>query len=205
MYVYIETFQKNKKYRKERVCIDKLNVDIMENINANIFEVNNSFYEKYNPQIRKIVTRILNNANQTPNIDDCVNTVFLELIDRLKQYNETRGSISAFVAIVTRSVALNYCKSNTRKIAELIGDDSIAFLTEPMQFESDVEAEMLVKNIIKKLNEKERALFTMRFILFYSAEEIAEISKIKRHAVEMRLNRLKGKIKNFLIKGGIII
>jgi len=173
--------------------------------NINISEVNNNFYEKYYPQIRAIVARILNNANQSQDIDDCVHIVFLELIEKLQQYNETRGSMAAFVAIVTRSAALNYCKSNKRKLGELIGDDNIDFLSEPLEFENEVEFEMLVKGILAKLNEKECALFTMRFILFYSPEEIAKTLKITRNSVDVRTNRLKKKIKNFLIKGGVTL
>ena len=59
----------------------------------NKLEVNNNFYEKYHPQIRAIVIRILNNANQSQDIEDCVNTVFLELMEKLQQFNETRGSM----------------------------------------------------------------------------------------------------------------
>ncbi|MCL2773956.1 MAG: hypothetical protein FWD71_11465, partial [Oscillospiraceae bacterium] len=96
----------------------------MENMNnISNLEVNNNFYEKYNPQIRAIVARILNYANQARDIDDCVNAVYLELMEKLQQYNETRGSMAAFVAIVARSAALNYCKSNMRKAGELIGDE----------------------------------------------------------------------------------
>jgi len=178
--------------------------DDTENMN-NIPEVNNSFYEKYNPQIRAIVTRILNNANQSGDIDDCVNTVYLELMAKLQQYNETRGSMAAFIAIITRSAALNYCKSNTRKIGELIGDDNIDFLSEPLEFENEIEFDMLIENILAKLNEKEYVLFTMRFVLFYSPDEIAKVFKIKRNAVDVRLNRLKDKVKNFLQKGGILL
>jgi len=178
--------------------------DMSKNQNGNI-EVNNNFHEKFNPQIRVIVTRILNNANQSQDIDDCVNTVFLELMERLQQYNETRGSLAAFVAIITRSAALNYCKGNTRKAGELIGDDNIDFLCEPIEFENEVEFDMLVKNILGKLNDKECALFTMRFILFYSPEEIAKNLKIMRNTTDVRINRLKKKIKTLLIKGGITI
>ena len=134
-----------------------------------------------------------------------MSVVFLELMDRLQQYNETRGSMAAFVAVVTRSIALNYCKSGKRKTGELIGDDNIDFLSEPLEFESEIEFEMLVKNILDKLNEKESVLFTMRFILFYPPEEIARTLKITRNAVDVRTNRLKNKIKNLLIKGGIIL
>jgi RNA polymerase sigma-70 factor (ECF subfamily) len=165
-------------------------------------EINNSFYEKYNPQIRSIVTRILNNAGQAQDIDDCVNIVYIELMEKLQQYNETRGSMAAFVAIVTRSIALNYCKSNKNKMGELIGDDNIDFLAEPITIDDTVEFQLLVESIVKQLNEQENMLFTFRYLLFYSPEEIAKVFKIRRNAVDGRLNRLKKKIKKLLIKGG---
>ena len=176
----------------------------MNNIN-NIPELDNNFYTRYNPHIRRIVTRILTNANQSQDIDDCVNTVFLGLMERLQQYNETRGSMAAFVAIITRSVALNYCKSNNNKMGELIGDDNIDFLCEPLEFENESEFDILIEKILEKLNEDENILFTMRFILFYSPEEIAKAFKIKRNAVDARVNRLKIKVKKLLIKGGITL
>jgi len=167
--------------------------------------IGNNFYEKYNPQIRAIVTRILTNAGQPQDIDDCVNTVFVGIMEKLRQYNETRGSMAAFVAIIARSVSLDYCKSNKNKLGELIGDDNIDFLCEPLGFESEAEFDMLVESIHEKLSEKENILFTMRFILFYSPEEIAKTFKISRNAVDIRVNRLKNKIKNFLTKGGTIL
>ena len=176
----------------------------MENKN-DVYEINENFYDKYNPQIQAIVTRILNNANQSRDIDDCVSTVYIELIEKLSQYNEMRGSMGAFVAIVARSTALDYCRSNMRKNGELIGDDKIDFLSEPIEFEDKVEFHMLAESIAGKLTEQEIILFTMRYIYYYTPEEIAKVLKIKRGAVDMRVNRLKGKIKNFLIKGGITI
>ena len=171
----------------------------------NIFEVSNSFYEKYNPQIRFVVTKILRNADQARDIDDCVNIVYLELMEKLQQYNETRAGMGTFVTVVARSVALNYCKKNMRGNGELIGDDKIDFLTEPIEVADKIEFQMLVENILEKLNEQENILFTLRYILFYSPEEIAKAFKIKRNAVDGRLNRLKSKIKKLLIKGGTTI
>ena len=175
--------------------------------NDKIFEINNSFYDRYNPLIRKIVARILTGANQDRDIDDCVHDVYLGLMEKLQQYNETRGSISAFVAVVARSVALNYCKGNTRKNSELIGDEKIDYIIDPLEIdvENKVEFQMLVESIVKKLNEQENALFTFRYILFYSPEEIAKAFNINRNAVDARLNRLKNKIKKLLLKGGTTI
>ena len=195
---------KKQKTKKGAVYINFINVIDMNNIN-DISELNNNFYAKYNPQIRAIVARILNNANQSHDIDDCVNTVFLELMEKLQQYNETRGSMAAFVAIIARSVALNYCKSNMRKPGELIGDDKLDFLSEPMGFEDKVEFQMLVDSILDKLNEQESVLFAMKYLYFYPSEEIAAAFKISRNAVDLRVNRLKKKIKKFLLKGGLNI
>ena len=183
--------------------MDFINIDKVDT--NNICEINDSFYEKYNPQIRAIVTRILNYANQTSDIDDCVNTVYIELIEKLRQYNETRGSMGAFVAIVARSTALDYCRHNTRRNGELIGDDKIDFLSEPIEFEDNVEFELLVKSIKEKLNEQEIILFTMRYIYYYTPEEIAKVLKIRRNTVDKRVSRLKSKVKKLLIKGGVIL
>ena len=173
------------------------------NINGSTFEVNNNFYEKYNSQVRAIVTRILICMNQSDYIEDCVNEVYLELMTKLRQYNETRGSIAAFVAIIARSTALDYCRGNMRESGKFTGGDKLDFLSEPLAFEDGVEFKMLVEGILEKLNKKERALFTMRYILYYSSEETAKVLKIRTSAVDMRVNRLKSKVKNFLIKGGI--
>ena len=173
--------------------------------NTTPLEINNNFYEKYNPQIRVIVTRILNNAGQTNDIDDCVNTVYMALMEKLRQYNDTRGSIGAFIAVITRSIALNYCRDNRYKSGELIGDEKIDFLSGSVNVEDDVEFQILVNNIIKSLNEQESVLFGMKYIYYYSHEEIAKAFNIKRNAVDGRLNRLKHKIKKILSKGGVTI
>jgi len=115
-------------------------------------KIDNSFYEKYNTQIRAVVARILRNANQINDIDDCVNTVFLSIIEKLEQYNETRGSMGTFVTVISRSVALNYIKTNNRKTSELVGDDNIDILSFPMEYQNEIEFNLLVESITAKLN-----------------------------------------------------
>ena len=182
-------------------------IEIMENTENNIpgVKIDNNFYEKYIPQIRAVITRILTNAGQARDIDDCVSAVYLQLIEKLQQYNEMRGSMAAFITVIARSVALNYCRDNKRNICELIGDDKIDFLSKPLRFENEVEFNMLIKSLFEKLNEKECALFTMRFLLFEPTEEIAKVFKISRNTVDKRVSRLKSKVKKILIKGGVIL
>jgi RNA polymerase sigma factor (sigma-70 family) len=132
-----------------------------------------------------------------------VNTVFVELIENLRKYNEMRGSMATFVAVIARSTALDYCRSNKRKKDELIGDENIDFLSEPIEFEDKTEFQTLVKSIKEQLNEKEIVLFTMQYIYYYTPEEIAKSLNIRRNTVDKRVSRLRNKIKKFLKEGGI--
>jgi len=181
----------------------KIKINDSEIKSAN--EVNAGFYDEYIPQIRTIVSRILNNANQTGDIDDCVHTVFLELMEKLRQFNDTRGSMGAFISVIARNAALNYSKSNARKIGELVGDEKLDLLSAPVEYQDEAEFNSLAESIVSRLNKEERLLFTMRYLYYYTPQEIAKVLHINRGAVDMRTNRLKNKIKKFLTKGGIII
>lgn len=138
-------------------------------------------------------------------IDDCVNTVFVELLSKSGKYDAARGNMEAFVTVVARSAALNYCKSNMHKNKELIGDDKFDFLLSPICYEDEAEFGLLAESIISKLNKQESELFAMRYLYYYPPGEIAVALNIKRSAVDMRLSRLRDKIRKQLIKGGIIL
>ena len=94
--------------------MDLIDIKESDNTGNNISEIND-LYNRYNLDIRAIVAKILYYSNQGQDIDDCVNDVYVRLIENLQQYNETRGSMAAFVAIISRSTALNYCKDSIHK------------------------------------------------------------------------------------------
>ena len=185
--------------------MDVINIKTGENELETQTGLTKNFYEEFNPQIRAIVSRILTYANQPNDIDDCVNTVYVELLERLQQYNETRGSMGAFVAVIARSSALNYCKTNRRRAGELIGDEKLDFMLSPIDCQNETEFDLLAESIISRLNKQEKLLFTMRYLHYYTPTEIAKVLGINRTAVDMRTTRLKDKIKKFLTKGGVII
>ena len=209
MYIFIDASNIHKSKELITNIMEMMSMKVTNGSNKNELEftteLNNSFYDRYNPQIRAVVTRILTYAGMAGEIDDCVNTVFLDLMEKLQQYNEVRGSMGAFVAVIARSVALNYCKSNMRRSAELVGDDKLDFLSAPLGYDNEAEFDLLVESIAAKLNKQEKILFSMKYLYYYTPEEIAKALKIRRSAVDMRVNRLRNKIKTFLTKGGVII
>ena len=197
-----------KKYTRERmifILMEVMNIKATDSETGPAREVSQSFYDEYIPQIRAIVSRILTNANQPGDIDDCVHTVFLEFMEKLQQFNDTRGSMGAFISVIARNAALNYCKSNARKISELVGDEKLDILSMPIEYQNESEFDSLAESIVSRLNKEERLLFTMRYLYDYTPQEIAKVLNINRSAVDMRTSRLKNKIKKFLTRGGIII
>ena len=186
--------------------INLTEVDTNENQDTAIKNIiNNDFYDEYYAKVRAIASRILQAANQANEIEDCVSTIFLELMTKFQEYDDKRGSIGAFVTVVARSTALNYRKSVMKKSDELIGDENLDFFAVPIDYQNEADFDLLVESIITKLNKAERALFTMRYLYYYSPDEIAKILKIKRSAVDMRTTRPKAKIQKLLIKGGLSI
>ena len=186
--------------------IDLTEADTNDNQDTAIKNIiNNDFYNEHYAKVRAIASRILQAANQANEIDDCVSAIFLELMTKFQDYDDERGSISAFVTVVARSTALNYRKSAARKSDELIGDENLDFFAVPIGYQNETDFDLLVESIITKLNKAERALFTMRYLYYYTPDEIAKVLKIKRSAVDMRSTRLKAKIQKLLIKGGLSI
>ncbi len=62
------------------------------------------FYEKYGPFIYHIALRIVGNEAEA---EDISQDVFLEILQKPKQFNPKRGSIEAFLAVKTKSRALD--------------------------------------------------------------------------------------------------
>ena len=143
VYIY-KTRQKSKESKERSGAMDFINTETgMAGIGMNgesiARELNHNFYEKYDTQIRAVVARILSSAGKMQDIDDCVNIIYLELMEKLEQYNETRGSMGTFVTVVARSTALDYCRGSMRRTSELIGDDRLDFLVSPLECENEVE------------------------------------------------------------------
>jgi RNA polymerase sigma factor (sigma-70 family) len=113
--------------------------------------------------------------------------------------------MAAFVAIIARSTALNYRKSSINKSNELIGDEKIDVLSDPIDVEDEIEFKIQIENITKNLKKDERVLFAMRYIYYFTPEEIAKEFNINIGAAYKRITRLKNKVKKILIKEGIIL
>jgi len=205
LYMYIDASKTKKRGRVRLDSVSSVTMEEIENTGSGIPKIDNGFYERYDPEIRTIVAKILYHSNQESYIEDCVNDVYLRLIENLQQYNETRGSMAAFVAIIARSTALNHCRGNRRRPNELVGDEKIDVLSDPINVEDEIGFKVLVEDITKKLKKEERILFAMRYIYYFAPEEIAKEFHISVGTAYKRINRLKNKVKKYLTEEGIVL
>jgi len=160
--------------------------------------VNDEFYETYNNKITIIVKRMLTQTGITQDIDDCVNIVYVKLMESMENFDENRGSMDTYVNLITHSTVIDYLKKHSRFKNELVGNEILDFFYAPLECENEAVFNILVENICAGLKKEERILFTMRYILFHPPEEIAKVLNIKRNAVDTRCKRLKAKIKKYL-------
>ena len=166
--------------------------------------VNDDFYETYNKKITIIVKRMLSQTGITQDIDDCVNIVYVKLMESIGSFDEKRGSMDTYVNLITHSTVIDYLKKHSKFKNELVGNEIFDFLYAPLECEDEAVFNILVENIYAKLKKEERILFTMRYILFHPPEEIAKVLNIRRNTVDTRCKRLKAKVKKYL-KGADIL
>ena len=167
----------------------------MDNFTITIDE---EFYLRHHKLIAGIAARILSGAKQ--DIEDCINEIFVVLMEKTGGFDPQRGTIEAYVSVVSRSVALNYAKK-LRRSRELVSDEEtdIADASDAYNSFADFEA---IKESLNALTGDERVLFTLKYVYYHTAHEIAKYFGISVAAAEKRLTRLKGKLQKLLKEKG---
>ena len=72
----------------------------------------------YGPLMRYIIAPILPNPQDR---EDCLSEVTLRVWEKVQQYDQKRGSWSAWLTAITRNTALNYYMQPTAQIAAELG------------------------------------------------------------------------------------
>jgi len=179
--------------------IDGDSGDIQENqININIIDEN--FYLRHHKLIAGIAARILSNNNTKQDIEDCTNEIFAVLISKIGEYNPRRGTIEAYISVISRSVALNYGKKLYRN-QEIATGEEIDVIDESDKYDKFVNSEA-IKESLRLLTKDEKVLFTLKYVYYYTANEIAKYCGVSVAAVEKRSARLRKKLQKLLKEKG---
>lgn len=161
--------------------------------------------EKYGEVCRKTAGRILE-ASQ--DIDECVNDALMNAWSSIPP--QCPSNLAAFLVTITRNIALDRHKYNTRhkrgsgqidlvleELSECIqGNDNV---------ESSIDERLLVQSIevfLDTLSYDARTVFVQRYFVMLSVNEIAEKYHLSESKVKMTLMRVRKRLRKYLKQEG---
>jgi len=131
-------------------------------------------------------------------LDDCISEVYKTALEF--ENLEKHPNIHGWLAVTAKNIAKRYKQNQFLEGARFSEEDidSLKPENENKKREYDEQCNELLKILEKKLKRADYRLFKLRFVEHRSMEEIADEIGIKKHSAEVRITRLKEKVKNVL-------
>ncbi len=145
-------------------------------------------YDRHAGLVYGIALKILGNSQEA---EDLTQDVFLS-IARSSSYEPTRGSLRTFLAILTRSRAIDRVRSrnNTRKVLGQWQDNQQQTATEaPFEQVSRSEQSQEVRDALAQLSDPQQQILQMAYYDGLSQSEIAKQLQIPLGTVKARARR----------------
>ena len=157
--------------------------------------------DAYNKLLWVIVGGILGKVGTVQDIEECISDVFIQLWKNPQAFNQQKGTLKSYLAVIAKSRALNTYKKLTRvKIIELneaiqsTDDDLFDYIVE-----KDMSQELY--DAIQTLAEPNKEILMRRYFFDEKPRRIAESISMSIKEVENRLYQSKVKLRKKL-EGG---
>lgn len=130
--------------------------------------------------------------------EECANDVMLRLLSHREDFDPSRASLETYVRVMARSQAL----SRRRRMAPqpLPLEQGLFIAGEPEEYIGDI-----VEAVVAQLGERERKIFTLRFLYGMDGKEAALRLGMRRGALDAAVLRLRRKLKKLLAEQGITL
>ena len=139
--------------------------------------------DKYGNYCAAIAQNILGNSQDT---EECVNDTYLNAWNSMPPHRP--NILATFLGKITRNLALNKYKHNTADNVE--------------QEINRKELILAISHFLKKLPSDKRNIFVCRYWYFDSISDIAAHFDMTENNVSVTLNRLRLKLRNYLLERG---
>ena len=139
--------------------------------------------DKYGNYCAAIAQNILGNSQDT---EECVNDTYLNAWNSMPPHRP--NILATFLGKITRNLALNKYKHNTADNVE--------------QEINRKELILAINHFLKKLPSDKRNIFVCRYWYFDSISDIAAHFDMTENNVSVTLNRLRLKLRNYLLERG---
>ena len=160
---------------------------------------------KYGNYCSSIAKNILKNCEDA---EECVNDTYLKAWNVIPPNKPT--VLKAFLGRITRNISFNlYKKMNTDKRGNgqisIILDELAECISDEANPYQEVETKELIKAInsfLEKISQEKRVIFIRRYWYSDSIRDIAQRCGISEDSVSVSLNRLRKRLRNYLIERG---
>ncbi|HEY2404781.1 MAG TPA: sigma-70 family RNA polymerase sigma factor [Polyangiaceae bacterium] len=142
-----------------------------------------ALYDRHARQMLGLAERI---AGGRPQAEDLVHDVFVEAWRCAADYDQTRGSVKAWLLLRTRSRAIDYRKSANVARTVVGADTLLATLADPVA-EVDVTDRSRLRARLAALSEEQREVLVLGYFEGLSSSEIAERIAVPIGTVKSRV------------------
>lgn len=160
---------------------------------------------KYGPRLRQIADRILHDEGAA---EECENETYWEAWRSIPPH-EPRTYLFAFLGRITRHLALNICKRDSRQKRYAVYTELTAEMRECLPAAASTESDFEGKQLAEAINvflagctEAQQIVFTRRYWYFDSIADIASATGFSQSKVKTMLFRLRAGLRKQLEEGG---
>ncbi|MDR0852043.1 MAG: sigma-70 family RNA polymerase sigma factor [Clostridiales Family XIII bacterium] len=155
--------------------------------------------------ITKVICRNILRGFTPEDVEEAWSDSFVRLWQRADRFDEHRNaSLRTFICMIARSTALDKRRKCMRVFGVDFPDDEIVDVS--VDIENDfarMRNEQILHEVVAKMPEPDRTIFTMRFFYFFRVKDIAERTDLKPKQVEYVLHSRKKKLQEALQERGI--
>ena len=150
----------------------------------------------YGPLMQYIIKPIVSDPQDR---EECLSETVMRILEKIHLYDEGRGSWTAWITSVTRSVALNKRRSAKGSYEEAeLTDQTPSPDPTPEELLLQQERQRELKSAIMQLSQTDRVIFYRKYYYLQTTAQIAlEVGTTER-AIEGRLYRIKKRLRKLL-------
>lgn len=129
-------------------------------------------YERYSPLLMGVGYQILKSHSDA---EDLLHDVFIEVWNRAKNYDSSRGKVKSWLVLITRSRAIDRIRTlAVAKNAGMVCLDASGFETPSLDNDPDMPMEQsVVQNAVSALPESQRTVLYLNYYEGLSCQQIA--------------------------------
>ena len=159
----------------------------------------------YGPAVKTICTNILDNLEKE-DIEEAISDTFFKLWKNIDNFKVNKNkSLNSYIYAIARNTCFDKLRSLNLNSSLFDIDENNLGISVNMEDEyAKIHNEKIIKETLDKFNEPDRSIFILRFFYFEKVKSIALKLNLDEKKVENILYRSKSKLKEELIKGGII-